>query len=648
MLARSIQKYYIFVLLFLLAILQSSCQQSGNKYRILVVHSYESDYVAYKDCDRLIRKSLEKKGINPSIQTFYLNCEQYAAPAEEKRMYLYLDSISTWKPDLILVYEDQATYTLMQCHHPLISTVPIVFGGVNFPNKALLAQYSNVSGFWDEPDYVTNIRLIEHLLGKSTIYMLHDSTYIDRHIKATLHEQCAQADIRVDNNRIMYIPVEIATLERVNQSLKRPDSTTVNVVPVQGDKLSAVSWYMSKHVPYIYYLQAKRDYRVLNTSRFSSKPSFTAINEDLGYSNKLVGGYITSLETQIEESTDRAAEILKGSPSESFPQITKSKKNYVFDFNEVKYWNIDKRLLPKDAILLNFPFKDQYPRLFWSLIIVVSTMCCFVFSSFIIMYTQESKAKRQAQKALLHEKESLAEALEKANESDRMKSVFLANMSHEIRTPLNALSGFSTILTEESIDEETRKQCNDIIQQNSELLLKLINDVIDLSSLEIGKMTFKFKICDAVGLCRNVIDMVEKIKQTHADVRFSTPLDSLELLTDSARLQQVLINLLINATKFTSQGSITLQLEQQTEDTALFSVTDTGTGIPKEKQKKIFNRFEKLNENAQGTGLGLSICQLIIEQLGGSIWIDPDYEEGSRFLFTHPIDKSDQGKEETR
>ena len=142
--------------------------------------------------------------------------------------------------------------------------------------------------------------------------------------------------------------------------------------------------------------------------------------------------------------------------------------------------------------------------------------------------------------------------------------------------------------------------------------------------------------------------MVEKIKQTHADVRFSTPLDSLELLTDSARLQQVLINLLINATKFTSQGSITLQLEQQTEDTALFSVTDTGTGIPKEKQKKIFNRFEKLNENAQGTGLGLSICQLIIEQLGGSIWIDPDYEEGSRFLFTHPIDKNDQGKEETR
>ena len=600
MLARSIQKYYIFVLLFLLAILQSSCQQSGNKYRILVVHSYESDYVAYKDCDRLIRKSLEKKGINPSIQTFYLNCEQYAAPAEEKRMYLYLDSISTWKPDLILVYEDQATYTLMQCHHPLISTIPIVFGGVNFPNKALLAQYSNVSGFWDEPDYVTNIRLIEHLLGKSTIYMLHDSTYIDRHIKATLHEQCAQVDIRVDNNRIMYIPVEIATLERVNQSLKRPDSTTVNIVPVQGDKLSAVSWYMSKHVPYIYYLQAKRDYRVLNTSRFSSKPSFTAINEDLGYSNKLVGGYITSLETQIEESTDRAAEILKGSTSESFPQITKSKKNYVFDFNEVKYWNIDKRLLPKDAILLNFPFKDQYPRLFWSLIILVSTMCCFVFGSFIIMYTQESKAKRQAQKALLHEKESLAEALEKANESDRMKSVFLANMSHEIRTPLN--------------------------------------DILDLARIESGGIVFHKESC-------NLTDLVKTLYKQHlSDVpegiefKEKCPDTPICLYSDKERLYQALENILKNAIKFTSAGFIEIGYEYSTnaQDVRLY-VQDTGIGISPEDQEAIFERFKKLDDFVQGTGLGLSICQAIVKQLNGRILLQSEKNKGCRISLVFQL-----------
>ena len=237
-------------------------------------------------------------------------------------------------------------------------------------------------------------------------------------------------------------------------------------------------------------------------------------------------------------------------------------------------------------------------------------------------------------------------ALEVAEKASKAKTDFLSNMSHEIRTPLNALSGFSSILTEESIDNETRKQCSDIIQQNSELLLKLINDVIDLSSLEVGKMKFKYERCDAVAICRNVIDMVEKIKQTNANVRFSTSLHSLELTTDNARLQQLLINLLINATKFTPQGSITMELEKQTEDIALFSVTDTGCGISPENQNKIFNRFEKLNENAQGTGLGLSICQLIIEQLGGKIWIDSNYEEGARFLFTHPIYHEQQGKEE--
>ena len=227
-------------------------------------------------------------------------------------------------------------------------------------------------------------------------------------------------------------------------------------------------------------------------------------------------------------------------------------------------------------------------------------------------------------------------AKEKAEEADRLKSAFLANMSHEIRTPLNALSGFSSILTDNNIDAEMRKQCNDIIQQNSDLLLKLIDDVVDLSSLERGKMQFRFEIHDAVSLCQNVIDTVDKIKQTSASIVFQTSLGKLELYTDEARLQQLLINLLINATKFTTEGRITLTLEKQ-DGMALFAVTDTGCGIAPEKQGKIFHRFEKLDENVQGSGLGLSICQLIVERFGGEIWIDTEYKDGSRFVFTHPI-----------
>lgn len=272
--------------------------------------------------------------------------------------------------------------------------------------------------------------------------------------------------------------------------------------------------------------------------------------------------------------------------------------------------------------------QEQKNRILFYLI-VGSVLILTIFIFFVFHIRQENKR-------LAISRQKLNEARKNAENSIRTKSLFLSNMSHEIRTPLNALSGFSAILTDSNIDNEMRKQCNDIIQQNSDLLLKLIDDVVDLSSLERGKMQFHPGIHDAVFICRNVIDTVDKIKQTAASVVFQTSLEKLELYTDEARLQQLLINLLINATKFTTEGSITLSLEKQ-ENMAIFSVTDTGCGIAPEKQSKIFNRFEKLDENAQGSGLGLSICQLIVEHFGGDIWIDPEYKNGSRFIFTHPI-----------
>ena len=245
-------------------------------------------------------------------------------------------------------------------------------------------------------------------------------------------------------------------------------------------------------------------------------------------------------------------------------------------------------------------------------------------------------------------KMQLEQAQKEAEHSIFTKNLFLSNMSHEIRTPLNALSGFSSILTDSNIDADTRQQCNEIIQQNSDLLVKLIDDVVDLSNLEKGNMQFRFALQEVVSLCRKVVDTVERIKQTAAEVRFETTLQELTLYTDEARLQQLLINLLINATKFTTEGSITLSLDLDGE-MALFRVTDTGCGIAPEQREKVFNRFEKLNENAQGTGLGLSICRLIIERFGGKIWIDPDYNTGTRFCFTHPlIHSAASGRETTQ
>ena len=228
---------------------------------------------------------------------------------------------------------------------------------------------------------------------------------------------------------------------------------------------------------------------------------------------------------------------------------------------------------------------------------------------------------------------------EKAVQAIQRKNMFLSNMSHEVRTPLNAIVGFSAVLTDEdeSFDDESRREFSEIIKVNSFQLLKLINDILDFSDFENDNITFNIRTHDAVKLCNEVVETVMASRKLEVEMRFDTDLSVLMLDTDDARLRQVLINLLVNAAKVTEQGSIVLELKMADAGTALFSVTDTGCGIPPEKQHLIFERFEKLNDFVQGSGLGLSICQLIVKYMNGKLWVDSGYTRGARFCFTHPL-----------
>ena len=228
----------------------------------------------------------------------------------------------------------------------------------------------------------------------------------------------------------------------------------------------------------------------------------------------------------------------------------------------------------------------------------------------------------------------LIEAKQRAEEADRMKSVFLANMSHEIRTPLNAIVGFSEIiaLTE---DEVEKAEYLNIIQKNSNLLLQLINDILDLSRIESGKSEMNFQLVEMTGL----IDEVEKVhrlkKKTGIRLNVIRPDEEIWIMVDRNRITQVLFNFLSNAIKNTHEGAITLGLEVCGEWLKVY-VTDTGCGIAKEKLPLIFNRFEKLNDFVQGTGLGLPICQSIVERLGGKISVESEVGVGSTFVMTLP------------
>ena len=314
--------------------------------------------------------------------------------------------------------------------------------------------------------------------------------------------------------------------------------------------------------------------------------------------------------------------------------------NYTFDIKRLHEFKLDSLNLPQGAVLVNKTpsLYEQYK--YWVIGVVSAFMfliVCFLIAIYYIIRINHLKHHLEVSG------EELLVAKEKAEESNRLKTAFLANMSHEIRTPLNAIVGFSSVLVSDDSSPAEKAQYCDIIQKNSDLLLHLINDILDISRMESGKIKFVWEECDVVELCQTALSTAEYGRKTSALFLFETPVASLVIKTDAQRLKQVLINLLSNAAKFTPSGSIKLAIAIDKQHQQLeLSVSDTGCGIPSDKSDRVFERFEKLNEYSQGTGLGLAISRLIVENLGGKIWVDKDYTEGARFVFTHPLTKKEK------
>ena len=266
--------------------------------------------------------------------------------------------------------------------------------------------------------------------------------------------------------------------------------------------------------------------------------------------------------------------------------------------------------------------------------------CCLLFALYYIVRIRRlrDKLERQSKELLV--------AKDKAEEANRMKTSFIANMSHEIRTPLNAIVGFSELQCMDDYSKEDKIQFGNIIKENSSLLLNLINDILDISRIESGRVTIECVPCELVKLCHTSLVSVRQARHLeNVEYQEQYPKKELFFKTDPMRLKQVLINLLTNASKFTKKGSISLSFfVDETNRTITFAVTDTGIGIPKEKAEYIFERFVKLNPYVQGTGLGLALSKIIVEGMGGRIWVDTSYTGGARFMFTHPLNPLEPGE----
>lgn len=743
----------IYAWIFLFFFVLNSCSDREER-RILIVHSYEESYVGYPDFNRLIDKEFRRNGVNADIRIVYLDCEAFQEEPELKYMYHLLDSVSDgWEPEVILVNDDQAAYSLFKCCHPLVKEIPVVFGGVNYPNWELLKEYPNVTGFHDRMDLMKNIRLGAKLFGEDVeLFTVLDSTYIDRQIRADIENQLKDEKVTC---MVGYsgTPREKRLHYPHKEGYTRFSSLSVRIG--QKQETANFIWTLSKYSTGMCYLQIKRDYTSVNIGNICASPSLTAINEAFGYNEKLLGGYITTFPILAEEEVSAAIRILHGEKPSDIP-VRESRKKYVVDWNVMQQRGISKESIPAECTIINIPFQEEYPVVWGIGVVLIIILLSTLFVWLFFLYRREQGRKRRALYELESEKETLALAIEGSDtfawklendhfvfekefwisqkmsakslgfeellsfmhpdhwdevrgywkniskagkvvsqvrcdfnekgyqwwefryktillpgggykaaglllniqaikdreqeleearllaEKAELKQSFLANMSHEIRTPLNAIVGFSNILAlDDGVSPEERLEYIGSINKNSDLLLKLINDILELSRIESGYMSFEYEKCF-------VSELVDSIYMTHQmliseQLEFIKELDAVqvEVMVDKGRLTQVITNFLNNASKFTKTGYIKLGYRYLSEsDRVAIYVEDTGRGIELSEQKMIFSRFYKQDEFSQGAGLGLSICQVIVEKLRGKIelWSEPG--KGSRFTVVLPVVKA--------
>lgn len=515
------------------------------------------------------------------------NVPVLAALASRNAIILPDDSVDlkTWMPDAVDFFND-------------------------FPNSSVKA------GFVYEYDVEANINLIKKLYPETrNIAFVSDNSYGGVSLQAHVVEEMKK---HPELNLIL-LDGRTNTIYTISDKLHELPPNTA---------LLLGTWRVDM---YDGYFMRNATYTMMEAA--GDVPTFSITSVGIGY--WAVGGVIPSYWALGKDMAHQAVRLLQG-PDSDRVEVEVIPNKIQMDSKIVKDKRLDLSSIHQPIEMVNETpsFYEQYKYHIWTVGTVLVVLLSGLFVS-LYFYYHTKKLKDELQES----ESALREAKDRAEESSRLKSAFLANMSHEIRTPLNAIVGFSDVLASGGTSVDEQQGYVDIIKTNSDLLLRLINDILDVSRLEADRVTFTIEKCDVVPLCQQVLASVSQARKSENEFIFECDRESVDLRTDTQRLQQVIINLLSNADKFTRNGKITLKLEVDDEKrVATFSVSDTGTGIPLEKQKQVFERFEKLNEYVQGTGLGLSICKLTVEKWGGEIWVDSGYTDGARFVFTHPFE----------
>ena len=606
------------------------------------------------------------KSINENVAAFYEECTRRKLPntvALEDIHAQNLPDCFNWKhrmwgvlkkyyengkkPAVIVLLGNEANTAFFSMDRPELKATPVVTGMgsatlIKLPDndtidlkqwnpKAYditkdLKDYNIVGGRLYRYDIKKNLELIRYFYPKrDTLVFISDNTLGGLAMRATFAAQ-AEGNTKFHIN---YIDGRAFTFLDINDYLANLGD---------GSLLLVGTWR----------IDSSNRFLVRNTTytlgaNNPQLPAFTL--SDVGMGHWTVGGYSPKYHTMGKYLADDVGDFLK-TGSKKMPTIVPNK--YIFDHDRLEMLGLSLNGFMQEYKMVNEPVSplEEYKMTILGVLGLIVILTCSLLTSLTFL----KKSKKLQKELIVHGKEleqmkeTAEEAMLAAEEANMMKSRFIADMSHEIRTPLNAVIGFAQVLTSTEIEtsDAEKAEFGKLIMLNSELLLKLVNDILDISKIDTGRLQLEIKKVDIVQLCNQAGVSASAIPKPGVEIRTETNLDSLLIDTDKNRLLQVMSNLLNNAKKCTEKGSITIRLElSDEEDAVIVSVTDTGCGIPKEKAEAVFERFKKLDAFKQGTGLGLAISRSIIEQLDGRIWVDTTYTGGARFIFSHPIHTSE-------
>jgi len=645
--SRLVQNWLLLVLLIIFVVSSSGSELPKPVKNVLLINSYHQGYVW---TDSLTSGIITTLKLHPEITLYIqdLNSKQFGQSNFENEKNHIRNKFEGISFDGILVTDNDALDFALAYNDYLFPGRPVVFAGISNPEDYPL-NGSVYYGFKETVNTKPVLDFVRTILPESKrLLVLTDLTTTGKIYRKELTNRAAGY-----NDFSVFFP-EVIDLDSIYKTVSSENEyDAIYYIGINQDKNGRSIDFAS----------------LLDTiTKLAKVP---VLNNDPLFNGKgVMGGLYQSGKKHGSAAANLLLQLMDSTRSKPSKRIDETGSNYYFDQKILDKFYIPLTRIPAGSTVINKPNSPNRK----SFIILVSVLVFLILivlflynstrrmkkaerkirSQFKMIRTQNdelTKAHDQLSKVitelaatndqLKETNKNLPEAKKKAVESDNLKSAFLANVSHEIRTPLNSIVGFSSLLIEPDLSEETKLMYAGMIESNTESLLVLIDEIIDLSKIEAQQLTLKkldFSIDVLMEELFQIFNQGHKKPMVELRTNRISPDKELFVFSDRVRLKQILINLLSNALKFTDSGFIEMGYFLSENGEICLYVKDTGIGVKKDHHQAIFHRFRKLNDNSarvyRGTGLGLAITQKLVELLGGKIWIESEPGEGATFYFT--------------